>query len=95
MGKDSLTLLDALLSLQRKSPTKYTLQAFTVEQGKFTRPIEPLADYLKTRNIPWTYYRDEPSFPLLADDPDHGCDQCSRRQDTYPDGHHRILRNES
>ena len=77
-GKDSLTLLDAPLSLQRKSPTKYTLQAFTVEQGKFTRPIEPLADYLKTRNIPWTYYRDEPSFQLLADDPDHGCDQCSR-----------------
>ncbi len=77
-GKDSLTLLDALLSLQRKSPVKFTLRAFTVEQGKFTRPIEPLGDYLKARNIPWTYYRDEPSFQLLAEDPDHGCDQCSR-----------------
>lgn len=77
-GKDSLTLLEALLLLQKKSPMQYTLHAFTVEQGKFTRPIEPLAEYFKERNIPWTYYRDEPSFQLLANDPDHGCDLCSR-----------------
>ncbi len=77
-GKDSLTLLDALLSLKRKSPAKFTLRAFTVEQGKFTRPIEPLANYLKARNIPWTYYRDEPSLQPMAEDPDHGYDQCSR-----------------
>ncbi len=65
-GKDSLALLDALLLLQKRSPVRYTLHAFTVEQGKFLRPIEPLAEYLKSRDIPWTYYRDEASFQLRA-----------------------------
>ena len=59
-GKDSLTLLDALLQLQRKSPVKYSVHAFTVEQGKFPRPIEPLGEYMKKRDIPWTCYRDGP-----------------------------------
>jgi tRNA 2-thiocytidine biosynthesis protein TtcA len=77
-GKDSLTLLHALLLLQKRSPVKFTLHAFTVEQGKFLLPIEPLAEYLKAREIPWTYYRDEPSFQLLEEQPNHGCDLCSR-----------------
>ena len=77
-GKDSLALLDALLQLQKKSPVAYRLQAFTVEQGKFDRPIEPLGDYMKARGVEWIYYRDEPSFKLLEDQPDHGCDLCSR-----------------
>ena len=38
--------------------------AFTVEQGKFLRPIEPLAEYLKERGVAWTYYRDKPSLRL-------------------------------
>ena len=77
-GKDSMTLLEALRVLQRKSPVSFEIQAFTVEQGKFLRPIEPLADYMKSRDIPWTYYHDEPSFRLLDEQPDHGCDLCSR-----------------
>jgi tRNA 2-thiocytidine biosynthesis protein TtcA len=77
-GKDSLTLLDALLLLQKRSPVKFTLHAFTVEQGKFLRPIEPLAENLRAGEIPWTYYRDQPSFDLLEEQPDHGCDMCSR-----------------
>ena len=77
-GKDSLALLEALRILQRKSPVVFEIQAFTVEQGKFLRPIEPLADYMKARDIPWTYHRDEPSFLLRDEQPDHGCDLCSR-----------------
>jgi len=77
-GKDSLTLLDALLLLQKRAPTRFTVKAFTVEQGKFLRPIEPLADYMKARGVQWTYFRDEPSFQLLEEQPDHGCDLCSR-----------------
>ncbi len=77
-GKDSLTLLDALLLLQERAPIHFTVRAFTVEQGKFLRPIEPLAGYMKARGIAWTYYRDEPSFELLKEQPDHGCDLCSR-----------------
>lgn len=77
-GKDSLTLLEALLLLERRSPVKFTVCAFTVEQGKFLRPFEPMGEYLKARGVDWTYHRDNPSFRLLEEQPDHGCDLCSR-----------------
>lgn len=77
-GKDSLTMLEALLLLQKRAPVEFTICAFTVEQGKFLRPFEPMAEYLKSRGIDWTYHRDNPSFRLLDEQPDHGCDLCSR-----------------
>jgi tRNA 2-thiocytidine biosynthesis protein TtcA len=77
-GKDSLTLLEALLRLSRKAPVEFSVCAFTVEQGKFLRPIEPLGEWLRARGVAWTYYRDAPSFRLLEQEPDHGCDLCSR-----------------
>ena len=77
-GKDSATLLEALLLLRDRAPIDFTVCAFTVEQGKFLRPIEPIGEYLKARGVPWTYFRDNPSLRLLEDRPDHGCDVCSR-----------------
>jgi len=77
-GKDSLTLLAALRLLEKRAPIQFSVCAFTVEQGKFLRPIEPLGEYLKQQGIDWTYYRDKPSFRLLEEQPDHGCDLCSR-----------------
>ncbi|HSW50598.1 MAG TPA: ATP-binding protein [Bryobacteraceae bacterium] len=77
-GKDSLTLLEVLLKLQKRAPIDFTVCAFTVEQGKFLRPIEPLSDYLKQRGVAWTYYRDKPSLRLIDEQPGHGCDLCSR-----------------
>src|SRR5204863_223738 len=97
-GKDSLTLLEALLLLSKRAPIDFSVCAFTVEQGKFLRPIEPLGDYLKSRGIDWTYFHDRPSFRLLEEQPDHGCDLCSRygrqlcprRAGTFP-YRHRIV----
>jgi len=77
-GKDSLTLLEALLRLQKKAPVEFSVSAFTIEQGKFLRPIEPLRDYLKANGVAWSYYQDKPSVRLLQQRPDHGCDLCSR-----------------
>ena len=77
-GKDSLALLNALLLLRKRSPVRFDVLAFTVEQGKFTRPVEPLAEYMKSRGVYWKYYRDGASFQLLEEQPDHGCDLCSR-----------------
>ena len=77
-GKDSATLLEALLLLEKRAPIEFSVCAFTVEQGKFLRPIEPLAEYLARRGVRWTYYRDSPSLRLLEDQPEHGCDLCSR-----------------
>ncbi len=77
-GKDSMTLLESLLKLQKRAPIRFTVCAFTVEQGKFLAPIQPVGQYLKSRGIDWTYVQDNPSLNLLTNDPDHGCDLCSR-----------------
>jgi tRNA 2-thiocytidine biosynthesis protein TtcA len=77
-GKDSVTLLEALLLLQKRAPVQFSVCAFTIEQGKFLRPIAPLGEWLKARGVDWTYHHDNPSFRLLSEQPDHGCDLCSR-----------------
>jgi tRNA 2-thiocytidine biosynthesis protein TtcA len=77
-GKDSTTMLEALLLLAKRAPVDFSVCAFTIEQGKFLRPIEPLGEYLKARGVDWTYFRDTPSLKLLEDQPEHGCDLCSR-----------------
>jgi tRNA 2-thiocytidine biosynthesis protein TtcA len=77
-GKDSLTMLEALMLLRDRAPIHFSVCAFTVEQGKFLRPIQPLGEYLKTRGVDWTYHTDNPSLRLLDEQPDHGCDLCSR-----------------
>jgi tRNA 2-thiocytidine biosynthesis protein TtcA len=77
-GKDSLTLLEALLLLEKRAPVEFSVCAFTIEQGKFLRPLEPLAQYLKKKGIAWTCFRDTPSLRLIQEQPQHGCDLCSR-----------------
>ena len=77
-GKDSVTLLEALLLLAKRAPVSFSVCAFTVEQGKFLRPVQPFGDYLKRKGVEWVYYHDKPSFRLLEEQPDHGCDLCSR-----------------
>jgi len=77
-GKDSITMLEALVRLRDRAPINFTVCAFTIEQGKFLAPIEPVGEYVKSRGIEWTYYRDSPSFRLIEEQPDHGCDMCSR-----------------
>lgn len=77
-GKDSVTLLESLLLLQKRAPIHFTVSAFTVEQGKFLAPIAPFKEYLEQRGIPWLYKKDNPSLRLIDEQPDHGCDLCSR-----------------
>ena len=71
-------MLEALLLLAERAPIDFSVCAFTVEQGKFLRPIGPVGEYLKARGVDWTYFRDNPSLRLLEEQPDHGCDLCSR-----------------
>jgi tRNA 2-thiocytidine biosynthesis protein TtcA len=77
-GKDSFTLLEALLRLRDRAPIDFSVCAFTIEQGKFLKPIAPFGEYLKERGIDWTYRVDDPSLRLLSEQPEHGCDLCSR-----------------
>lgn len=77
-GKDSFSLLEALLLLRERAPIHFSVCAFTIEQGKFLKPIDPFREYLATRGVEWTYHVDNPSLRLLTEQPDHGCDVCSR-----------------
>jgi tRNA 2-thiocytidine biosynthesis protein TtcA len=77
-GKDSLTLLHALQLLEKRAPVRFSVCAFTIEQGKFLAPIRPVGEYLRSRGVDWTYVEDAPSLGLLTEQPDHGCDLCSR-----------------
>ena len=77
-GKDSVTLLESLVRLQQRAPVRFSVCAFTIEQGKFLSPVLPFGEYLKQRGIEWVYREDRPSLRLLNEQPDHGCDLCSR-----------------
>jgi tRNA 2-thiocytidine biosynthesis protein TtcA len=77
-GKDSYTLLEALLKLCDRAPVRFSVCAFTIEQGKFLAPIAPLGEWLRAKGVDWTYKVDGPSVRLLSERPEHGCDTCSR-----------------
>jgi tRNA 2-thiocytidine biosynthesis protein TtcA len=77
-GKDSMALLEALLLLAKRAPIHFSICAFTVEQGKFLSPIEPTGAYIRSRGVEWVLHRDNPSIRLISEQPDHGCDLCSR-----------------
>jgi tRNA 2-thiocytidine biosynthesis protein TtcA len=77
-GKDSVTMLEVLLLLQKRAPIDFSVCAFTVEQGKFLAPVAAVGEYIKGLGVDWTYHTDSPSLRLLEDQPDHGCDLCSR-----------------
>ena len=77
-GKDSTTLLHALLALQRRAPIRFELKAFTVEQGKFMGPLDDLGQHLAALGVPWRLLEDKPSLKLVREGVEHGCDICSR-----------------
>jgi tRNA 2-thiocytidine biosynthesis protein TtcA len=77
-GKDSTTLLHALLALQRRAPIRFDLEAFTIEQGKFMGPLDQLGEHLAHLGVPWQLIEDEPSIDLVRNAVPHGCDLCSR-----------------
>ena len=77
-GKDSVSLLEALLLHQKRAPIDFSICAFTVEQGKFLSAVEPVGEYIRSLGVPWTCHVDNPSLRLLEEQPDHGCDMCSR-----------------
>jgi tRNA 2-thiocytidine biosynthesis protein TtcA len=79
-GKDSLTLLGALVAHRRRAPFPYDVVAVTIEQGKFKRPIESLRGVVESLGVEWVRRDDRDTLALVAGGVAHGCDVCSRHR---------------
>src|SRR6188474_3542149 len=73
-GKDSLTLLHALVAYKKRAPFPYELVAVTVEQGKFKLPIQALGDKIRSLGVEWVKREDTRTLELIAQNVPHGCD---------------------
>ena len=79
-GKDSMCLVHALQDYRARAPFSYELVAVTVEQGKFTSPIEVIGDSLEAIGVRWVLGREPRTLQLVEDGIEHGCDVCSRHR---------------
>jgi tRNA 2-thiocytidine biosynthesis protein TtcA len=79
-GKDSLTLLHALIAYKKRAPFSYEVVAVTLEQGKFKLPIAALEEKIRALGVEWVLREDAATLRLIAEHVPHGCDVCSRHR---------------
>jgi len=79
-GKDSLSLLHALVDYRQRAPFPYGLVAVTLEQGKFKLPIRALEEKIRALGVDWILREDTATLRLIAENVPHGCDVCSRHR---------------
>ncbi len=63
-GKDSLTLLHALVAYKKRAPFRYELIAVTLDQGKFKLPVFALEEKIRDLGVEWVLREDKATLHL-------------------------------